>query len=787
MKFRITNQAIITKKLFVWYIPAVLLLIHGFMLMNDIEFWENVVTPLLIIFSAISLIPILRKRTPNFMSVFFFMAGLFVFGIAESIWSVVEGVLHQMPSENVYLAYFYTLANVCFFAAAIAYMYTNQKCFNLIQLLQDLIASMLMGIGFIVMIYYDTQIFGKVEVGIENTSNFIFLLTNTLTLIILVGIGLSFRIKRLRWGGNIILSSLVIFFLADSFYVSEVTNNMYVPYGFLDWVYAFSLLFLSAGVKVAYNEFEEMSVCTIRMAKQNEGPIRHMWLLISIPILDFLLCGLRLNHVIYFASVIIIHIVLSLHIQKNIFSEKSLKTNLEVNELLRKKVEERTLQLRTMNTNLSYLLKHDNLTGLENRDSFFEQLDEILLKCRQNETVHLLILDVNHFRMVNELYGDSVGDKVLIEIAKRLESVCKEEYALARIYGDEFTIFWGGTDDKCRMKMLTENLCAAFSDSLVIEPFSIPINIHMGIASFPENAKNRVDLINCAKIALKQVKSSKTESYALYDETLHQQERRKQELELALRDSDFGRELKLYFQPEYEPTGTTLIGMEALLRWRSPALGLVGPVEFIPIAEETGLILEIGEWVMKTAMEQIRDWNKRYETEFFVGINISAVQLQNTGFVGLVRKLIEETGVNASQLNFEITESSTLNPNGAAVSILKQLSEMGISIAVDDFGTGYSSYGYIKRFSIDILKIDKQLIDTITTNPNDAQVVKAIIAMASALNIRTIAEGVETKEQARLLKKMNCDIIQGYLFGKPVPAEEFADLHLDKEECEIIA
>jgi EAL domain-containing protein (putative c-di-GMP-specific phosphodiesterase class I) len=227
-----------------------------------------------------------------------------------------------------------------------------------------------------------------------------------------------------------------------------------------------------------------------------------------------------------------------------------------------------------------------------------------------------------------------------------------------------------------------------------------------------------------------------------------------------------------------------MFGAEALLRWDSPALGKVGPDEFIFVAEETGLIFGLGDWVMKKSMQQITKWNTKFGDELIVSINISPIQIEDSKFIERVLELIAETGVSPKWINFEITESSTIESKDEFLSVLTRLSEIGISFAIDDFGTGYSTYGYLKRFPIDYLKIDKQLIDTITSVPKDARVVRAIIAMAKAFKIYSVAEGAETKEQVELLRRIGCNSVQGYYFGKPVSANEFEQKYFEELEVD---
>lgn len=784
-----TMKDITTSKFGIWYFPTGFLIIHAFMLFHEIEIWANIMVPAIIIMAAIALIPIYKEKTPNYRTVFFYMLGFFLFGIAEIFWAVLYRISNHYPSTNVYLAYFYTLPNVCFLMAILLYLFVHIKYFNLAQLWQDLLSAILLCVGFLIMAYFHAQLFGKVEINPGGIANFIFLLLNMLSLTILITMGISLRWRKQGIGGKIIMIALASFFIADSFYVSQVTNNTYVPYAFLDWTYVFSFVALSSGIRYSYLEYKLADInpeMGIKGIAYNEGPIRNLWMLFILPAINVFVCGFHYQQLLYFAVVIIIHLFVSLHIQNSIHMKRMLNKNTELNEMLKKKVLERTCQLQAINDDLNFLLKHDRLTGLHSRDFFFNMIDEKISEYGDGQMIYLIIVDIERFRVINDTYGNVTGDKVLKETGQRLLKMFGKHNCLARIDGNEFAILDFEEKDFNKMAEKLELLVEAFKEPVDIHPFNIQINIQAGVAAFPENAANRNELMNFAKTALEQVKISKNQSYAFYDENFYRRERRRQEIELALKKSDVGQEFRLYYQPEYTVKGQELYGMEALLRWKSPTLGFVSPAEFIPIAEETGMILEIGEWVMETAMEQIVEWNHLYDSDFHVGINVSGVQLQNTNFIERVKALIQKTGVSPGWINFEITESSTMESLCVFGTALTSLSKLGIMVSIDDFGTGYSSYSYIKEFSIDYLKIDKQLIDSITIKPNDAQVVKAIIAMAKALEIKTIAEGIETEEQVGMLRKMGCDIVQGYLLGRPVPAEEFALQHFLEEEALIV-
>ena len=773
MKEKASLLRLVTSKAGIWYLPVILLIVHRLMLHMKFSAWGDIVTPLLFIMAGVSLIPIYLEKTPNFRSVFFYMSGILVYGAAEGIWSFMENFTQQSPMDSMLLSCLYFVTNLCFFTAILLFIIVNWHHYNQTQFLQDLLTGILINLGFLMMIYLE-----NVALSDARIFDFIYLCINIISLTALVVRGLSLRSYKPALSDNLIFIGLLMFVIADGGYINAVIHQAYAGDGLIDFVYVASLVMLSSGIKACYMDFKSNRPQQVRKFAVNEGKSRRLWLLFLLPVLSLLLFGFHPGYLLYFLSIIIIHLFGTINIQKNIDTERLLEENSGLNLFLQKKVEERTRQLQFINEAQKHLLERDRLTGLLSRESFFCKMDELIVACSSTCKVYLIKADLEKFRNINNLYGNTVGDEVLKAAARRICSIDSERTCFARLDGNEFAILYYEDRDSNQIMNKIEQLVSEFQTPFAISPFTILLNMNFGIAAFPEHAGNRNDLMNCAKSALEQAKERKL-CYSFYDEELYEKEHRRQEIEIALKKADMDEEFALYYQPEFFASGQELFGMEALIRCTSPYTGPVGPMELIKIAEETGYILKLGEWVMKNAMRQIAAWNSEYGTDFTMGINVSPLQIQDINFIGLVKNLILETGINPKWLNFEITENWALGSQERIGAVLRELSELGITVSIDDFGTGYSSYGYIKQFSVDYLKIDKLLIDTIAAVPNDLQVLKAIVAMAKALEIRTIAEGAETREQVRLLEKMGCDIIQGYYYGKPVPSDEFAMKFLD--------
>ncbi len=607
--------------------------------------------------------------------------------------------------------------------------------------------------------------------------SFLYLAFDTIAITVVITVLVSSRRSQFWDRGLLtILVALLAYMTADGLYVSGIFNQNYRSNGVVDWLFIVSLIMLSSGVKISFFEasLTQSNTTNAESAQYNEGPFWSAAWILLLPVLSAILHGVHFQIILYYAFILIFYLVASLYVQNSISVEKMLTERTVHNTSLQVLVSERTAQLQTIN----HMIQYDQLTGLLSRNRFLQIMASAIDQRKNPWPVHLAVVDIARFRNINNLYGHSVGDQILVQTANRLSVTVGQQASVARLGGNEFAVLFHEVSEFETVQAELVKLFLAFVEPIAINSFQIRLQIQVGLASYPNNAKDQDELMQCALVATEQAKRLKITGPFIYDKTIHQQIQRRQEIEMALRRVEMDREFSLFYQPQYSVGGDLLAGMEALVRWDCVSLPGIGPGEFIGVAEETGKILEIGRWVMKQAMLQIREWNILYRSTYQMGINISPLQIEDPNFLESVLHAIQETGVKPEWLNFEITESAAMGTQEHFGSILKALSDLGASVSIDDFGTGYSSYAYLKRYAVDFLKIDKALIDTLGEVSGDAQIVQAIIAMAKALNIKTVAEGVESAEQAKLLAAMGCDKIQGYVYGRPVSAAKFADLHL---------
>lgn len=445
-----------------------------------------------------------------------------------------------------------------------------------------------------------------------------------------------------------------------------------------------------------------------------------------------------------------------------------------LNEELESKVKNRTEQLEETLTSMEYLAYHDVVTTLPNRRLLEIKLSEALERASDNKTqIAVMLLDLDRFKQINDSLGHSYGDLLLIEIGQRLKNIVDDGVIICRIGGDEFSILVEFTDIST-VEEIAKKIIFELEKPFFIKEAELHITTSIGIAIFPEHGSDFSELLMQADMAMYRVKEQGKNNYEFYHSSMNMQSR--VEMENALRKAIQNEEFLLYYQPQLSISTGEIIGAEALIRWNRPNHGMVTPEKFIPIAEESGIITTIGEWVIRKACEQIVLLNRTKFKPLRIAVNISSIQFQQIDFVDVVCRIVKETGADPALLELEITESIAVKDIEDTISKLSALKKMGIQISIDDFGMGYSSLHYLSQFQIDRLKIDRNFILNIDESEKDEAIVKLITMMAKALNLKVLAEGVETKSHLYFLKEIECDEFQGFLFSPPVPIEDFMEL-----------
>jgi diguanylate cyclase (GGDEF)-like protein/PAS domain S-box-containing protein len=429
----------------------------------------------------------------------------------------------------------------------------------------------------------------------------------------------------------------------------------------------------------------------------------------------------------------------------------------------RKKVEEK----------MRYLAHFDSLTGLPNRALLSDRATHALqLAQRNNASMALMFIDLDHFKNVNDSLGHDIGDRLLVALTARFKAAVREQDTLSRTGGDEFVLLLPDTD-AAGAAHVAQKLLQLAIQPYQIEQNELTITPSIGIALYPNDGRDYGSLARCADAAMYQAKQGGRNAFRFHTAEIQAESARFLLIENALRRALERGQMHLHYQPQQSLRTGRIVGAEALLRGQHPELGWISPAEFVPIAESSGLITNIGEWVLRSAVKQMKNWIDRGMAPITMAINVSTVQFRQQYLPALVRDILEETGVAPAFLELELTESVALADPAGAIAVMDQLDELGVKMSIDDFGTGYSSLSYLKRFKVSKLKIDQSFVCNVTDDPEDQAIVTAIISLANSLGMQTIAEGVETIDQMEYIKSKGCDEMQGYWFSRPLTAEQF--------------
>jgi len=437
----------------------------------------------------------------------------------------------------------------------------------------------------------------------------------------------------------------------------------------------------------------------------------------------------------------------------------------------------RTHGLEAANRQLRHLATHDSLTGLPNRVLLDDRLAQAMaLADRDKRSFALMVCDLDRFKLINDSLGHRAGDELLQEVARRLSAVARTADTVARFGGDEFVLVGSSLSDAEDAMQMAARAIEALRAPVRIAGIDVHASPSIGIALYPEDGASIEALLAHADAAMYAAKHQGRGSVQRYMPGMHAGIEDRVQMESELHQAIELKQFELHYQPKVDTRTGVVRSAEALIRWLHPSRGLVSPAEFIPLAEECGLIGAIGEWVIREACRQARAWQEEGVPSLRISVNLSASQFREVGLVDSIRRALDDVGLPARYLEVELTESAVMSDPEQSVAILEQLSAMGVLVSVDDFGTGYSSMSYLRRFPIDKLKIDRVFINEIASRPEDASIVRAIVSLAHSLNLKVVAEGVETPAQLDFLKTAGCDEYQGYHYSRPLPADQFQRL-----------
>jgi diguanylate cyclase (GGDEF)-like protein len=425
---------------------------------------------------------------------------------------------------------------------------------------------------------------------------------------------------------------------------------------------------------------------------------------------------------------------------------------------------------------IQFLANHDALTALPNRAMFTEVLNLSIQNARRyGRHFAVLFIDLDRFKVINDTLGHEAGDRLLLEMAKRLTHTVRSSDVVARLGGDEFVVLVQEVSEPKQVAAVARKILAALVQPLSMNQQEVRMTASIGICMYPGDAQDEQSLMKNADIAMYRAKEDGKNNYKYYSEEINVHSFEKLALETSLRRGLERDEFLLHYQAKLDLRTGAITGVEALVRWKHPDLGMVPPGQFIPLAEETGLIVPIGKWVLRTACAQVVDWQRRGLPSMRMAVNLSARQFADDSLVADIEAVLSETAIAPDLLELELTESMVIQNTERAGRVLADIKRLGVRLAIDDFGVGYSSLSHLKRFPIDTLKVDRSFIRDIPADPEDKAITEAIIAMGKSLSLTVVAEGVETLEQQEFLREHACDEMQGFYFSKPIPADQFAE------------
>ena len=747
----------------------------------DMDFAATLLAPAAEMYAAVILFRASQDVFRFRRSWFYFGLSICIYALTDIVWAVLELGYGVNPDDLLLMSIAYLLPNLFLVMGVAAFFRAHFRNWNTTQLIVDLTAILIVLLSTFWVLFFRNWVSDNLFEDPFAVLLYLYLLFDMLGLGLVLVLALTIRV---RLATAPVLIALVGFLLYAGFdmlyawqsYQESYTSNNLVDIGFV----GAQMVFGVAGLHRLRYPFREPQRLT-------DLPVNIRWrpgilLLLFSPVLLWIAGRMRLFDIFLAVGVVVVHGLVSAFLQVAVKNELLLGREREMTEQLELRVKERTADLLQANEELNMLANRDLITGLLNRRRFQQELEQLLDGIPgEKPTVALLYMDMDRFKGINDAYGHEVGDKILLEMANRLQGIVSTDMLISRPGGDEFMLAAPGLSDTNDIRMLASRIIDAFEVPVEVEPWQFSLSVSMGIVKYPEDASDRVSLFQLADMAMYHAKAQDSPRYAFYSNWFSEGMNRRHALEMALRRADYDKEFTLHYQPQFLSRKRTLVGMEALLRWESPELGTVSPGEFIPVAEATGLILPIGQWVTKTALARISDWNHRFGGALRMGINFSPKQFDVAGFIDTFQEQMRQQGIPPSWVDVEITENTAMRTEASMEEMLTALASVGVSISIDDFGTGYSSLSYIKRFDIDCLKIAKPLIDNIALDEGDAQIVGAIVLMAKTMRLRTIAEGVEDEQQLEILQRLGCDEIQGYLLGKPVSRERFEALWLSKE------
>lgn len=695
------------------------------------------------------------------------------------VWGIyVQWIRGTMPEEHIFYYYIYMVPNLCFGIASILLMIKIRKHFNSAAIMVDSVVLITVWILAITIGMFDLRFSALFEMNIIDTAMFIYLITDILVLSVAVMFASLMRKSISQQPFGIVIAGMLLYALIDISYTYQYFTGLYEPFGITDLVYMTSFLMMGIGALSAIRRDPAARLFEIDTEQIPEFAINRgrMFVLLAAPVFLIAIQTQYTWEVLILLILVVGYERITDLLYTSTTDQRAIDLAYQRQIKLDQEIEKQTSELVMKKNEFELLSRSDSITGLYNRRYFLDELSRRIENARPDTSVAVLFVDLDQFKSINDVYGHSVGDHVLVKIAGRLRRILPPDTLIARQGGDEFVI---GLEDAASMEDLDSMVRWIIEECnfpVQIDPFVFKIQLSIGVAIFPQDATDAQTLLRYADIAMYQSKTSGSNGFVFFNKLLNDTFHRRTQLDISLMRARFESEFCLHYQPIVTPEGK-LVSMEALVRWNAPTIGWVSPGEFIPIAEENGTIIELGSWILETAVRQIKEWNNDRAEQLRMCINLSSIQLRTGDFAEKLLALVRKYDVMPSSICLEITESILINFDMNR-STLDKISDMGFLVSVDDFGTGYASLNYIRNLRLNILKIAKPLVDEVSSDPRIKDIVVALIELAHDLDLTVIAEGVATTAQLDVLAALGCDFVQGYHFSRPLETRQFEARYL---------
>ena len=768
-----------TKEKIIQSIAGVIFLIYFISVSIGVNILGNLLSPIVTFIAATWVYRYLYKASMYKLigkGLLFLSLGMYIWGLCDVLWAVLEEILHRNPLSANWIEYAYGMTNICFFIAIAFFEIHELKKWHGFQVFIDAVAISATVAVIVWIIFLQEQINIDFFLGDYVTVGIILI-----DLIILMWISLwffSIGQKDVQTYLRVVILGIIAFVFSDLVYYYQDYNDIYIANSFLDGAYVFSFIIIILAVAFKYQK-EEQANDSIYL-KENEYSdmkgikIKGIFLLMG-SLIVIIYKGFMIEYIMLLLLIDLFFLVFSIYIQRNMYHEQLLEKEKVINQKLEIRVAERTREL-------NRLLNEDEVTGLPSKRYFKQQLEKTMQASIEHAGIGLLFIEINKFKNYQTLFGIELSEKLLKRVGQRMQEYSYQKYNMMAAYeNNNFVLYRYGNYSYANTIHMAETFLKWCQGEYLIDEYDFNVTLNIGISMYPYDSQDVETLFKHADIALGQSKVVGVNKVMSFDQRLADAVYRRNILEMWMKKVDYSHEFELYYQPQYNICKENYFGFEALLRWTRDSGESISPAEFIPIAEETGLIIPIGYWVMEEAIKQVARWNQESDIAYKMAINVSVKQLIEKNFIIEFQKIIGKYNVNPNHIEMEITESVQLERNNEIINVLKKIRELGVKIAIDDFGTGYSSLYYLKKVPMDCLKIAKELIDRVDENQFDWTIIESVVKLAKTRDIKVIAEGVETEEQKKVIQQLACDEIQGYYFEKPLPANEILDKYIKKK------